>query len=165
MQALASEAGVSSATIYRWWPSKEAVLMDGFLEGVNSRQPETGTADAPLDALREHVVETAAFLDEPDGQLLRRLIAASQDQPDVREALLERFFAPRHRTVNDWIDRAKSTLREDVDSELLFDLLVGALFYRALIRHAPADASYASAIFDIAYRGARREVGPGEALS
>src|SRR5438046_9932183 len=33
-QELARQAGVSTATLYRWWKSKEAVMLDAFLARV-----------------------------------------------------------------------------------------------------------------------------------
>ena len=33
IEGLAAEAGVSKQTIYRWWPSKAAILGEALLEG------------------------------------------------------------------------------------------------------------------------------------
>src|SRR6476646_8178727 len=32
MDAIAARAGVGKATIYKWWPSRGAVALDGFLD-------------------------------------------------------------------------------------------------------------------------------------
>ena len=39
VDAIAARAGVSKATIYRWWPNKAAVVMDAFLAGTGPRMP------------------------------------------------------------------------------------------------------------------------------
>ena len=48
VDAIATRAGVSKATIYRWWPSKGAVVMDAFLERTS-----------PHDAVPRHGVHAA----------------------------------------------------------------------------------------------------------
>ena len=39
VEAIAERAGVSKATVYRWWPNRAAVVMDGFLSTVSSQVP------------------------------------------------------------------------------------------------------------------------------
>ncbi len=36
---IADRAKVSKATIYKWWPNKAAVVMDGFLSAAAARLP------------------------------------------------------------------------------------------------------------------------------
>lgn len=36
---IAERAQVSKATIYKWWPNKAAVVMDGFLHAATARYP------------------------------------------------------------------------------------------------------------------------------
>ena len=44
MEAIAARAGVSKATLYRWWPNKSAVLMEAFLAATAPccAAPDTG---------------------------------------------------------------------------------------------------------------------------
>src|ERR671910_2923677 len=49
MEAIAERAGVSKATIYRWWPNRAAVGMDGFLSIVSSQGPFQHTGHARED--------------------------------------------------------------------------------------------------------------------
>ena len=45
VEKIAERAGVSKATIYKWWPNKAAVVMDGFMSAAASRLPipDTGS--------------------------------------------------------------------------------------------------------------------------
>lgn len=44
--AIARRAGVSKATIYKWWPNKSMVALDAYLAGMTERvaMPNTGSA-------------------------------------------------------------------------------------------------------------------------
>src|ERR1700675_3203383 len=57
-QELARQAGVSTATLYRWWKSKEAVMLDAFLARVKPAlaPPLEGS---PLERLHQSVVRGA----------------------------------------------------------------------------------------------------------
>src|SRR5688572_3560572 len=64
IEGVAARAGVGKQTIYRWWPSKGAVLFDAFLmlsegaEGEPPVLPDTGDLEADLTVvLRATVVE------------------------------------------------------------------------------------------------------------
>jgi len=45
--AIARRAGVSKATIYKWWPNKSMVALDAYLGGMTERVaiPDTGSAE------------------------------------------------------------------------------------------------------------------------
>src|SRR4051812_20781321 len=57
-QEVARQAGVSTATLYRWWKSKEAVMLDAFLDRVEPAlaPPLDGS---PLERLHQSVVRGA----------------------------------------------------------------------------------------------------------
>src|SRR5258707_7339689 len=59
-QELARQAGVSTATLYRWWKSKEAVMLDAFLARVKPAlaPPLEGS---PLERLHQNVVRRSAW--------------------------------------------------------------------------------------------------------
>src|SRR5439155_10144682 len=87
MDAIAARAGVSKATIYKWWPSRGAVALDGFLDQVAGTLaiPEGMTAQEALtwqlDALVRLFADTAA------GPLMRALVAQAQTDPDIARSL------------------------------------------------------------------------------
>src|SRR2546426_12211895 len=64
-QELARQAGVSTATLYRWWKSKEAVMLDAFLARVKPAlaPPLEGS---PLERLHQSVGRGAAWLPAKD---------------------------------------------------------------------------------------------------
>ncbi|MGN6220218.1 MAG: TetR/AcrR family transcriptional regulator, partial [Microbacterium sp.] len=69
IERIAREAGVSKTTIYRWWPSKAAVIIDTFLE--NHILQTTMRDDLPaVDALREHVISLAKVYAGYEGRLM-----------------------------------------------------------------------------------------------
>ena len=53
MDAVAERAGVSKATIYRWWPSKEMLALDALLDWAGASAParDTGALRGDLLAL------------------------------------------------------------------------------------------------------------------
>src|SRR6476620_12789967 len=74
IERIAREAGVSKTTIYRWWPSKAAVVIDTFLENHVARTPVREDVPA-IDALREHLASLAAIYAGPEGRLISQLVA------------------------------------------------------------------------------------------
>ena len=47
--AIARRAGVSKATIYKWWPNKSLVALDAYLAGMSEQVPIPDTGSAELD--------------------------------------------------------------------------------------------------------------------
>jgi len=149
MEGVAAEAGVGKQTIYRWWPSKSALVADCLLEGIllpnHFELANTGDVRADLvDWLRN----IFRLLEQPTGEaLLRSLIAAATDNAEVGRRLRESLGTGSFLTdrLQDSIERGE--LRSNAPLEEIGEALVGALILRALSR-TPADATAAERLVD-----------------
>jgi AcrR family transcriptional regulator len=138
MDAIAARAGVGKATIYKWWPSRGAVALDGFLDKVAGTLaiPEgLSTADAlawQVDALVSIFRETTA------GPLMRALVAAAQTDQDIARSLRERWLAPRRAVTVEILraGEASGELRPGLDYEAVMDELFAPVYQRLFFGHA-----------------------------
>ena len=141
--AIAERAGVSKATIYRWWPNKSAIIMEAFLEMMTPHIafPETGSAFADLTVQINRIVETYGG---ESGRLFHTLVAESQSDAELGAALWTRYFSIRREQARRVIERgmASGEFRPDLDVETAIDVLYGPLLYRYMIAPAPPDAAF-----------------------
>jgi AcrR family transcriptional regulator len=133
MEAVAARAGVGKATVYRRWDSKEALFVDALRSvAADLEPPDTGSFRGDWLAIfggEEAAITPAAV------RLVPRLLAESADDPALYRAIIDTFVAPRRAIGVEAVRRAiaRGELRKDVDPELVVDLVVGPLVYRALI--------------------------------
>jgi AcrR family transcriptional regulator len=144
-QELAKQAGVSTATLYRWWKTKEAIMLEAFLEQVKPALAPS-LEGSPLERLHESVVRGAVWLDSKDSAVAVRLISDVQEDPALQRLFLERFYLPRRAMNLDLVQQAIAAgeLPRDTDAELLIDALTGPLYFRRIIGHAPVTEAFAS---------------------
>jgi len=142
---LARAAGVSKATLYRWWKTKEAIMLDAFFEKMRPALPYEAHG-SPLEALRRNVVRGAAWLQSEDGRIAVRLISEVYEDPKLRRLFLDHFYLPRRALQLQLIQAAIAAgeLRRDTDAEVLVDALQGPLYFRFLIGHAALDKAFAT---------------------
>ncbi|WP_297548046.1 TetR/AcrR family transcriptional regulator [Amycolatopsis sp.] len=137
MEAIAARAGVSKATIYKWWPSRAHVALDSFF--VRTKPTMAVTCGASLaEALTMQVGSLQQlFVDPATGSLMREMVALAQSDPDIRAALATRWLRPRRAVVEELlragIDRGE--IRSDADLPAVMDQLFGPLYYRLLFGH------------------------------
>jgi AcrR family transcriptional regulator len=137
MEAIAARAGVSKATIYKWWPSRAHVALDSFF--VTTKNTMAVTSGASLaEALTMQVGSLQRlFVDPATGSLMREMVALAQSDPDIRAALATRWLRPRRAVVEELlrvgIDRGE--IRADADLPAAMDQLFGPLYYRLLFGH------------------------------
>ncbi|MFD1909334.1 TetR/AcrR family transcriptional regulator [Paenibacillus rhizoplanae] len=94
VEKIAEQAQVSKATIYKWWPNKAAVVMDGYLYAANARLPIPDTGSAKEDILI-HAGTLARFLTSREGKVITELIGEGQSDTGLAEAYRSRYFGPR----------------------------------------------------------------------
>lgn len=150
IEAIASRAGVGKQTIYRWWPSKGAVVLDAF-ERVAAELSVADTGEV-LDDVRTFLHRVIELFTDPDfGPHLSALIGEAQHDPHVQSALLERYIKPRRAPLVERLKAAQQQGQFDpaVDPATLLEVIFGGLYHRLLLKNAPLDKSYADFITDI----------------
>ena len=154
---IANAAGVSSATLYRWWGSKEEILLDACFEHMKPVLAVSGSGSA-LARLRRYVLCVAEFLASSDGAIMARLVTGIHDDKKLQRIFLERYVMPRRQMQRRFIAEAIASgeLKRGTDTELLIDALNGPVFFRWLQGHAPLEKSFAERIFDRVILGFQR---------
>ena len=146
---IAQAAGVSSATLYRWWKSKEEILFDACFEHMKPvlAIPETRSA---LTRLRHYVLRARDFLVSEEGAVMARVLTGIHEDERLHRMFLERYVKQRRQIQRGIIEDAIASgeLKPTTDPELLIDMLSGPLFFRWLQGHAPLDRGFAQNIFD-----------------
>lgn len=132
--AIADRARVGKQTIYRWWPSKGAVVLEAMTERARSLAPtaSTGSFEGDLEAF---LTATFAAAGTPAYTATLRGIVSEALRDEHAAAVLAEFTADRreqlHLIVERWLP--------DVDADLAVDQVYGVLWYRLLIGHAAVD--------------------------
>lgn len=144
IEAIAREAGVSKATIYRWWESKASVVIDAFIEHhlVKTTFPRDLR---PRDAIAHHFRSLVTQYSGWPGRLVAQIIAEGQSDPNVLRVFRERFHYGRRAVVREMLEEWKSSgdIPSDTNVEVLMDLIYGPVYMRLMIGHAPLDDAFA----------------------
>jgi AcrR family transcriptional regulator len=156
MADVAAEAGVGLDSIYRRWPSQQALLVDLVAEAVSTdvRVPDTGSLHEDLVEL---VRALARVADGELGRLLGTAIAEGLHDPLLARRLAEAQATRRRATVV-VVDRAiqRGEVSRAVDAELLLDAAAGLVWQRVWIAHASLDDDQLHAAIAAIVRGFSR---------
>ena len=153
-EAIAAQAGVSKATIYRWWPNKAAVITDSFLELTAPEIDfvETGSVREDLRLQMRSLIRTFAG---KSGQTIAALIAEGQSDPEVADAFRSRWISARREETERVLRRgvASGELCDGLDLEAVMDALYGPIYYRLLVGHLPLEERFADVLTDYVIYG------------
>lgn len=151
---IAKDAGVSTATLYRWWKTKEEIMFEACLEHLKGTRT-SHEQGSPSARLRDNVSSSAKWIRSEYGKVMARIIAGIQGDEELQRSYLEKFYFPRRQVQRQLIEEAIAAgeLKAGTDPELLIDVLFGPLFFRWLQGHAPVDQNFANAVVDNVLRG------------
>lgn len=157
IEAIAREAGVGKTTIYRWWPSKAAVVIDAFMENHVLHTPLRTDIPVPQ-AIESHLRSLIGQYAGPPGKIVSQIIAESQYDEDTRALFRERFFDDRYRRVVELIQRGidNGELPPDTDPALFGEMLYAPVYQRLLFGHRPLEPKLAKALLAQALEGGTR---------
>ena len=155
--AIAHRAGVSKATIYKWWPSKNQVALDAYLTGMTERVllPNTGSAELDFSI---QLKSLTAFYTTPLGRLFCQFIAEGQSDPAFLALFRERFLYTRRNAARVMLRRgiARGEINEEIDGEIVLDLVYGPTIFRLLAGHGPLNDLESEAMIRAVFSGIRR---------
>jgi AcrR family transcriptional regulator len=157
IEGIAAEAGVGKQTIYRWWPSKAAVVLEAFAQRTADRitMPDTGSVQGDLEVFLGQAFE---MLTRESGQMVRSLMSEALLDVEFSVSMREIFIASRRRALRDILIRGikRGEIPSDVDIELVIDLVYGPMWYRLLNNHAPLDKAFARRLSQMIAASLRR---------
>jgi AcrR family transcriptional regulator len=156
MDAVAERAGVSKATIYRWWPTKETLALDALYREWNTTAPvarNTGTLRGDLLAQLRPWARLAGS--RPYGRVIGALLTEARTDPAFAAEYLARFVEPRRDQSRAIFRRAieRGEIPADTKVEVAIDLLYGPLYHRLLHGHAPLGDRFVRDVVDMALDG------------
>jgi AcrR family transcriptional regulator len=148
VDAVATSAHASKATVYRRWPSKAELVLAAFIEGIRqvAVAPDTGTLRGDLLHLGKVVCEQAR---QQAGTIRAVLVEVSRN-PALNDALQHQFLDQREALIHYIL--AQAVDRGEIDGAVidndLWDLLPGYLIFRSIIPSRPPTQRTVQALVD-----------------
>jgi AcrR family transcriptional regulator len=156
MDAVAQDAGVSKATIYRWWSTKEALALDALY----AEWAEHSTADVDTGSLRGDLIAllrpwVRQLRSRNYARVLGTFITKVHSDPVFATEYLARLLGPRRELAKAMFERARERgdLRPGVRIEVAQDIIWGAVYHRLLHGHAPLSDRFVTDVIDVALQG------------
>ncbi|MHC3388484.1 TetR/AcrR family transcriptional regulator [Streptomyces lavendulocolor] len=164
IEGIAARAGVGKQTIYRWWPSKAAVLLEAFVDlGVQANEafggdaeseiPDTGDIEADLKLVLRATVDE---MNDPRRDAPSRALAAEGVvNPELGARFVEQLLEPQLQLYVKRLSAAREAgqVRPEIDPRIALELFVGPLAHRWLLRTAPLTHAYADSLVEYALHG------------
>jgi AcrR family transcriptional regulator len=154
MEEVAKRAKVGKPTVYKWWPSKAALVLAMLCERMapNLEKPTGLTAE---ESLRFRVRRLIDAFNGPFGKIVAGLIAEGQSEPAVLHEFFDRWVSPRRNATILDLERGKDAgeLRSETEPELVNDAIFGAIYYRFLLRSGPLSRRFGEQVVEQVFRG------------
>ena len=142
MAAVIAKSGVSSATLYRRWPTKQD-LVTAALATLHAEIVDIDTGSLQNDV-------TAMVNASAQAMMVRRedladdLAIELRRNPEFRAAVNEKFILPRRRVMAAIVERAQARgeLGKEIDAETAYAFIAGPLHNRMYVQGETLSAAF-----------------------
>jgi AcrR family transcriptional regulator len=152
IEAVARRAKAGKPTIYRWWPSKAALLLDVYhRQKGETFYADTGSTRGDLKAFLETLL---GFWKKSGGEVFRSIIAEAQSDPAALKALRD-YAVTRCRASGIILERgvARGEIQADLDIPLVMELFSSFCWQRLLTGRLDASREQLSHLVDAVLTG------------
>ena len=149
MDAVASEAGVGKATIYRRWRTKQDLVVDTIsdLNRAEASPPDTGSLEGDL---RQMLRSLVGVINGPTGAATLSLLSTVPHQPALAEAFRNGPLAVWRQAFEEIWARAeqRGEVRPGVAGSVAAETTSALLVQRWLLTGMPVDEAYSDEVLD-----------------
>ncbi len=156
IEGIASRAGVGKQTIYRWWSSKGAVVLDALVADQQDVDwPDTGDLTADLRLVLRATVDE--FADEANSATLRALMIDMQQDEELSRQVMSRVLGPQLAATKRRLESAQQAgqVAAGIDLDVAVEIIFGPIYHRWILRTHPFDQAYADTLTDLAVQALR----------
>jgi len=141
VEAVAARARTGKASIYRRWPTKQALVLDSLCAGLPA-PAQCGVAAelykdiSTADALRQVARAITRVLNSPAGAAMRAVKCEATSDPELAREIDERFQAPRRAAMLELLQRGvgRGEVRPEAVNPLVADVLPAVLMHRVILQ-------------------------------
>ncbi|WP_322907844.1 TetR/AcrR family transcriptional regulator [Paenibacillus campi] len=155
---VAEQAGVSKATIYRWWSDKVELAMEAFVYHVQIEGTITNTGNV-VDDYIDWFMKLHRFYVCPEGRVLAQIMAESQSRQEMllpfHKRLREMMYTKCLTIWNRALERGE--LDETIDAMIMIELLHAPSSYRMLSNQPPMDDDTTAEMVRLVFCGIKKQ--------
>ena len=151
---VAARAGVGRRTVYRWWPTRDDLLIEA-LEAHVRRVPAVEAAGSWEEDLRALAHRLAEFAADPVEVAIAAIMAGGQ-HPEFNQMVVEKW-GPAMESWRELVRAAadRGEVAEELDPRTVIDTLLAPIFYSPLSVRRPMSAADVDALVDLLLSGTR----------
>ncbi len=144
VEAVATRAGVGKPTIYRYWANAKELAMAATMAQIEEAQPDMAASTSPAEALRGLLQELVKQFSASHGRQTVMLLATAYSDSELSKAFRNQVIMRSREQGRQYIEAAKEAgeIKSDKSTDVLLDLLFGAVFFRLLIGHQPLSSEF-----------------------
>ncbi|MBU2696348.1 TetR/AcrR family transcriptional regulator [Nocardioides sp. WV_118_6] len=149
MDAVATKAKASKATLYRRWEGKAALVIDALMSQKTPLEVPTDTGSLRGDLLAVFC-GSGGLTDDHQTSILGSVVTAIGRDAEFAAAFRERFVGPKVDVARQIYQRAhdRGELRDDLDLEILSAALPGIVLHRMFLLGEPATPDLIARVVD-----------------
>jgi AcrR family transcriptional regulator len=160
-ERVATAAGASKVTLYKWWPSPAVLAFEAYHDDVRPVLAIPDTGDFLGDLKQQMYSFVRTLMERPvaggrsRGQVIAEMVGASHADETFARAFHEYYTLPRQRLTMARFEvaRDRGEIAGYLDLRCLADQLWGACYHRVMLFGEPLDNAYVDALIDNLFGG------------